>query len=128
MFVNVLAQLVLPLAELVRGDLRELVHTLGMQAIATMLEQERTELCGERYKHAKDRKATRGGSTPGRLTLGGRTVQVRRPRVVDRIGTEQPQPGSASTGRRGMTVARRCTGVCAVVHSRLGADLVAEYG
>ena len=41
-FVSVLAQLVLPLAELVRGDLRELVHTLGMQAIATMLEQERT--------------------------------------------------------------------------------------
>src|SRR5690606_15567666 len=35
-FVSVLAQLVLPLAELVRGDLRELVHTLGMQAIATM--------------------------------------------------------------------------------------------
>lgn len=87
-FVNVLAQLVLPLAELVRGDLRELVHSLGMQAIATMLEQERTELCGERYKHAKDRKATRGGSTPGRLTLGGRTVQVRRPRVVDRDGNK----------------------------------------
>lgn len=87
-FVNVLAQLVLPLAELVRGDLRELVHSLGMQAIATMLEQERTELCGERYKHAKDRKATRGGSTPGGLTLGGRTVQVRRPRVVDRDGNK----------------------------------------
>ena len=45
---NVLAQLILPLAELVRGDLRELVQTLGMQAIATMLEQERAELCGPR--------------------------------------------------------------------------------
>ena len=66
---TVLAQLVLPLAELVRGDLRELVHTLGMQAIASMLEQERTELCGERYKHSKERQATRGGSTAGRLTL-----------------------------------------------------------
>jgi hypothetical protein len=47
-----------------------------------MLEQERTERCGERYKHSKERQATRGGSTAGRLTLGGRTVQVRRPRVV----------------------------------------------
>lgn len=79
---NVLAQLVLPVAALVRGDLRELVHTIGMQAIASMLEQERTELCGEFYKHSKTRSATRGGSTTGRLTLGGRTVQVRRPRVV----------------------------------------------
>lgn len=86
--VNVLAQLMLPLAELLRGDLRELVHTLGMQAIATMLEQERTELCGPRYTHAKDRKATRGGSAKSRLTLGGRTVEVRRPRVAGIDGAE----------------------------------------
>ncbi|RME52953.1 MAG: IS256 family transposase [Caldilineae bacterium] len=88
--VNVLAQLVLPLAELLRGDLRELVHTLGMQAIATLLEQERTELCGPRYTHAKDRKAIRGGSTKSRLTMGGRTVEVRRPRVVSVDGQEIP--------------------------------------
>jgi len=88
--VNVLAQLVLPLAELIRGDLRELVHTLGMQAIATMLEQERNELCGPRYAHAKDRKATRGGSAKSRLTMGGRTVEVRRPRVVSVDGQEIP--------------------------------------
>lgn len=35
------------------GDLRELIHTLGMRAIATMFEQERTELWGERYEHGK---------------------------------------------------------------------------
>lgn len=51
--VSVLAQLMLPLAELIRGDLRELVHTLGMQAIATLLEQERTERCGPVYAHAR---------------------------------------------------------------------------
>lgn len=88
--VNVLAQLMLPLAELVRGDLRELVHTLGMQAIATMLEQERTELCGPRYAHTKSREATRGGSSKSRLTMGGRTVEVRRPRVVSVDGHEIP--------------------------------------
>jgi len=88
--VSVLAQLMLPLAELIRGDLRELVHTLGMQAIATMLEQERTELCGPRYAHTKGREATRGGSAKSRLTMGGRTVEVRRPRVVSVDGHEIP--------------------------------------
>ena len=87
---NLLAQLALPLAEVVRGDLRELVHTLGMQANATMLEQERTELRGPRYAHAKDRKATRGGSAKSRLTMGGRTVEVRRPVVVSVDGREIP--------------------------------------
>jgi transposase-like protein len=65
-----------------------MVHALGMQAVLTMLEQARTELCGERYKHAKDRQATRGGTAKSRLKLGGRTVAVRRPRVVDRHGNE----------------------------------------
>lgn len=83
-------QLMLPLAALVRGDLRELVMSLGMQAIAVMLEQERTELCGPRYQHQAGRKATRGGSVPGQLALGGRKVSVRRPRAVDAEGDEIP--------------------------------------
>ena len=88
--VNVLAQMMLPLAELIRGDLREMVHTLGMQAVATMLEQERTELCGPRYEHAQDREATRGGTAKSRLMMGGRTVEMRRPRVVGMDGVEIP--------------------------------------
>src|SRR5512140_2079694 len=68
------AQLLIPLATLVRGDLLALVHQLGMQAIAAMLEAERTKLCGERYKHDVSRHATRGGSTRGELALGGRRV------------------------------------------------------
>jgi hypothetical protein len=56
-----LAQLVLPLAALVRKDLLGLVHEIGLQAFAAMLEAERTELCGERYKHNPSRQATRGG-------------------------------------------------------------------
>jgi len=84
----VMAQLMLPLAAVIRSDLRELVHQVGMQAVAVMLEQERTELCGPRYKHNTSRKASRGGTTPSRLTLGGRTVAVRRPRVVDDDGNE----------------------------------------
>lgn len=83
-------QLLIPLAALVRGDLLALVHQLGMQAVAAMLETERTKVCGERYKHDAARQATRAGSTRGELALGGRRVVVRRPRVVDREGHEVP--------------------------------------
>jgi transposase-like protein len=84
------AQLLMPLAALVRKDLLELVHQLGLQAFATMLEAERTELCGERYKHNAARRATRAGTTRGELAFGGRRVSVTRPRVVDREGHEVP--------------------------------------
>lgn len=83
-------QLVVPLAALVRSDLLALVHQLGLQAMCAMLEAERTRLCGERYRHDSSRKATRAGSTQGELTLGGRRVRVRRPRVTDRKGHEIP--------------------------------------
>jgi transposase-like protein len=83
-------QLLIPLAALVRSDLLSLVHQLGLRAIAAMLENERTKLCGERYKHDASRKATRGGSTRGELALGGRRVALRRPRVVGRDGVEVP--------------------------------------
>jgi transposase-like protein len=87
---SIWAQLLLPLAALVRGDLLSLVHQLGLQAVAAMLESERTKLCGERYRHDRDREATRAGSARGELALGGRRVAVRRPRVVDRDGREMP--------------------------------------
>jgi transposase-like protein len=83
-------QLLIPLAALVRGDLLTLVHQLGLQAVAAMLETERTQLCGERYQHDAGRRATRAGSTRGELALGGRRVAVKRPRVVDRDGREVP--------------------------------------
>ena len=90
-------QLLVPLAALVRNDLLGLVHQLGMQAIAAMLEAERTKLCGERYKHDASRRATRAGSTRGELALGGRRVALRRPRVVDRDGHEVPLAGDVPT-------------------------------
>lgn len=88
--VGSLAQLVVPLAALVRGDLRALVTSLGLRAIAAMLEQERTALCGPRYAHDSERAATRNGTAPGELTYGGRKVKVRRPRVVNRNGHDVP--------------------------------------
>jgi putative transposase len=87
---SIWTQLMLPLAALVRGDLLALVHQLGLQAFAAMLEAERTKLCGPRYKHDGARTATRAGWTQGELALGGRRIGVRRPRVADRQGKEVP--------------------------------------
>lgn len=87
---SIWTQLLIPLAALVRGDLLALVHQLGLQAVAAMLEAERTKLCGERYEHDSSRRATRGGSARGELALGGRRIGLRRPRVVDRKGREVP--------------------------------------
>lgn len=87
---SMLTQLLLPLAAMIRGDLLGLVHQLGLQAIAAMLEAERTKLCGERYRHDKSRTASRAGTTRGELVLGGRRVAMRRPRVTDTDGHEVP--------------------------------------
>lgn len=88
--VGTLTQLMLPLAAMMRGDLQAFVVSVGIQALTAMLQSERTELAGPRYLHDADRRASRGGTTPGKLTLGGRQVTVRRPRVVDRDGDEVP--------------------------------------
>jgi transposase-like protein len=85
---TMLTQLVLPMAALIRGELRDLVMNLGIQAIGAMLEQDRTALCGPRYAHDAGRTATRGGSATGALTMGGRKVRVKRPRVTDLAGNE----------------------------------------
>ena len=87
---SVWTELVMPLAALMRGDLSALVHQLGLQAFGAMLEAERTTLCGERYKHDRSRRATRGGTTRGELPFGGRLVTVARPRVVNRDGHDVP--------------------------------------
>lgn len=88
--VGMLGQLVVPLAALVRGDLRELVTTIGLRAIAELLEQERTARCGPAYAHDAARTATRGGHVQSQLVYGGRKIKMRRPRVVDREGREVP--------------------------------------
>lgn len=78
------AQALLPLAALaftLRRGLREFVVDSGMKALSELLEQERTELCGPRYKHEPERAAHRAGFATGELTMGGRRVQVRRPRA-----------------------------------------------
>ena len=83
-------QLELPLRERLRQELHGVVVSLGIQGIIAMLEEERAALCGPRYAHDPEREAHRAGSAPASMPLGGRLVQVRRPRVVDREGREIP--------------------------------------
>jgi len=72
------------LAELA-GDLREGLLALavgaGFQVLDAIIEESVTALAGPKGRHDPDRTAVRHGSEQGSVTLGGRSVPVRRPRV-----------------------------------------------
>ena len=53
----------------------------GLSTLEEIMEAEVDFLVGPKGKHDPDREAFRHGNTLGRLVLGGRKVQVRRPRV-----------------------------------------------
>lgn len=92
------AQLALGLRHLVRDNLREFVISAGTAALAGVLEEERTRLVGARYAHLPDRRARRAGSAPGELVMGGRRVQVRRPRARTLDGQEMQLPSWTTFG------------------------------
>lgn len=87
----------LPLAVLgrlraVRDGFFELCVQVGEQALAALMEQDRTELCGPKWVHDRARRAVRGGSTASEITLGGRRMQVRRLRATAVEGGEVALP------------------------------------
>lgn len=74
----------LPLVDLLvdtRTELFELALRSGLQVFTTMLEEDRTAICGPRYAHQPDRPASRAGTAPSEVVLGGRKVAIQRPRV-----------------------------------------------
>jgi len=84
----------LPLVDLLvdtRAELMELAVASGLKVLQTMLEEDRTGICGPRYAHQSDRQAFRAGRVGSAVVLGGRKVAIRRPRVrAD--GHEVPLP------------------------------------
>lgn len=54
---------------------------LGLEVMVELMELEVTELAGPKGKHNPARTAMRHGSQPGTVTLGGRRLGMRRPRV-----------------------------------------------
>jgi hypothetical protein len=81
-----------PLRELVREALLDTVVVPGLEYVGEVLEEERKEPCGLGYRHDPERQAFRAGSMASSLTLGGRRVEVARPRVRSRAGHELTLP------------------------------------
>ncbi len=78
----------------------ELCIDAGQQVLASMMEQDREDLCGPRWKRDADRKAGRAGTTPSEVTLGGRRVGMKRPRVRSQEGEELALPSFVFAARR----------------------------
>lgn len=71
--------------EEIAADMREGLLALavgaGLQVMTQLMEADVTAACGPKGKHDPDRTATRHGTENGSVTLGGRRVPVKRPRV-----------------------------------------------
>jgi putative transposase len=87
-----LAQLRLPLAELMRTTLLDTVITTGTVEAIRMLERQREMLCGPKHAQDAERQAYRHGHCPGSLVMGGRRVTLPRPRVRSLDGRELDLP------------------------------------
>jgi transposase-like protein len=72
----------------------------GRQVLDAMLEQDREALCGPRWKRDPDRSAGRTGTTQSEVTLGGRRIPIRRPRVRSKEGQEMELPSFAFAASR----------------------------
>jgi hypothetical protein len=72
----------------------------GQQVLATMMEQDREDLCGPRWKRNPDRKAGRAGTTQSEVTLGGRRIAIARSRVRSQAGHEMELPSFAFAANR----------------------------
>jgi transposase-like protein len=64
----------------------------GREVLVTMMEQERTALCGPKWLGQPDRVAYRAGSAASEVTFGGRRVPMRRLRARSRDGRELELP------------------------------------
>src|SRR5262245_26119529 len=79
----------LPLVDLLvdtKTELLELALRAGLKVFTTMLEEDRTAICGPRDAHEADRAASRAGTTRSEVVLGGRKVGIQRPRVRTAAG------------------------------------------
>jgi hypothetical protein len=77
-------------AEHMREGLLAASTAVGLEVMAELMDAEVTDLAGPKGKHNHDRTATRHGTEAGSVTLGGRRVPVRRPRVRTVPDGEQP--------------------------------------
>jgi putative transposase len=81
-------QLQLPLRDVVGEAQFDTVIVAGVGFVGEVLEEERTALCGPRYQRDPQRQALRAGRLSSSLSLGGRRVEIERPRVRSVDGHE----------------------------------------
>jgi putative transposase len=62
---------------------------VGLGVLEELMAEEVEEVCGPKGRHDQDRVAYRHGSDDGEVTLGGRRVQVERPRMRTKDGSEE---------------------------------------
>ncbi|MGH7746035.1 MAG: IS256 family transposase [Candidatus Dormibacteria bacterium] len=65
----------------IREGLLAFCCSAGLLAVSQIMEEEMTAKVGPKGRHDPDRPATRNGSAPGSVALGGRSVPLRRPRA-----------------------------------------------
>lgn len=97
------AQVTLSLAELARSAKEHLLSlsvAAGLLVLKELLEAELTRLVGAKGKHRADRTAYRHGSERRSVTLGGRLVEIERPRARGRDGRELPLATYAAVADR----------------------------
>ncbi len=75
------------------------VHA-GQQVLGAMMEQDREDLCGPRWKRDPERRAGRAGTTRSEVTLGGRRIAIPRPRVRSMEGEEMELPSFSFARKR----------------------------
>jgi putative transposase len=77
------------LATAAREGLLALAVGTGLPVLEVMLAEDVARLVGAKGRHIPQRSAVRHGSEPGQVTLGGRRMRVRRPRVRTADGTRE---------------------------------------
>ncbi len=77
-----------------REGLLALSVGVGLGVLAELLEEEVDEVVGAKGKHNPERTAVRHGHEAGEVTLGGRRVQVARPRVRSAGGNAEIRLGT----------------------------------
>jgi putative transposase len=81
------------IAGTMREGLLAMAVSAGLAVMGSLMEESVTALCGPKGKHDAARSAVRHGAEDGSVTLGGRRVGVRRPRVRAADGSgELPVP------------------------------------
>jgi transposase-like protein len=114
-------QLPLPLLD-VLADTRTAFFGLcldaGQQVLLTLMEQDREQLCGPKNVPDPERRAYRGGSVRGEVTLGGRRILVPRLRARSVDGHELELPSFAYAAGRDPLNARTLEAIAIGVTTR----------